>query len=71
MEDNEEVDYETFHDKVWPNVKEILEKGEGKEEGAEEPAKGDTDQPSLPTPAPTIKSPQVDHISLICRSLNI
>ena len=34
LEDNEAVNYETFHDKVWPNVKEILEKEREKTEGA-------------------------------------
>ena len=57
LEDNEAVDYETFHDKVWPNVKEILEKEREKKEGTEEPVKGDTDQPALPTPIPTITPP--------------
>ena len=57
LEDNEEVNYETFHDKVWPNVKEILEKDREKTEGTKEPVKGDTDQPALPTPRPTITPP--------------
>ena len=57
LEDNEAVNYETFHDKVWPNVKEILEKEREKTEGTKEPVKGDTDQPALPTPRPTITPP--------------
>ena len=57
-EDNEAVDYETFHNKVWPNVKEILEKEREKKEGTEEPLKGDTDQPVLPTPIPMITPPK-------------
>ena len=57
LEDNEAVNYETFHDKVWPNVKEILEKEREKREGTEELVKGDTDQPALPTPRPTITPP--------------
>ena len=57
LEDNEAVNYETFHDKVWPNVKEILEKEREKTEGTKEPVKGDTDRPVLPTPRPTITPP--------------
>ena len=58
LENNEAVDYETFHDKVWPNVKEILEKEREKKEGTEELVKGDTDQPALHTPIPTITPPK-------------
>ena len=58
LEDNEAVNYETFHDKVWPNVKDILEKEREKTEGTKEPVKGDTDQPALPTPRPTITPPK-------------
>ena len=57
LEDNEAVNCETFHDKVWPNVKEILEKEREKTEGTKEPVKGDTDQTALPTPRPTITPP--------------
>ena len=61
LEDTENVNYETFHDKVWPNIKEIYKPDGEKQEGKEEPAKGDTEQPPVPTatPDPVMPPPQV------------
>ncbi|KAK2194125.1 hypothetical protein NP493_2g09049 [Ridgeia piscesae] len=58
LEDSEQVDYETFHGKVWPNIKEIYTKEKEKQEAQEEElAKGDTEQPPEPTVAPDTTTP--------------
>lgn len=65
LEDSEDVNYETFHTKIWPNIKEIYKTEGEKQEAKEEPAKGDTEQPPEPTvaPDPVTPPPQVSDVT--------